>query len=200
MRKSELIIGCCLLCATIFSVQAQTNFHKGVAVTNAFYSGAGEWIKASNTNCLIWNSFPRGDESVTWSGGILNGKAHGKGIIQWFTNGTPTTSFHGEVHDGKSDGYGIAKDVDGTWVKGYWDQGSFKDGEGEEMLAGGVRYKGVIKNGRFNGRGEMIWPDDRKLSGEWKDSKLVGVGTLVFKEGGSMKVKQTSKGIERADE
>src|SRR5205085_596403 len=88
---------------------AQPNGGLGLVVTNKFYSACGKWMQASNTNCVLWSSFPRDGESVVWSGGGADGKAHGKGIVQWFTNGVPTTSYIGEVRGGLSDGHGIAK-------------------------------------------------------------------------------------------
>jgi hypothetical protein len=88
---------------------AQAKDELGPVVTNKFYSASGKWMQASNTNCVLWNSFPTNGESVTWSGNLLDGKAHGKGIIQWFTNGVPTTSYIGEVKGGLADGHGLQK-------------------------------------------------------------------------------------------
>jgi hypothetical protein len=73
---------------------------------------------------------------------------------------------------------------------------SYKEGLGEEMMKGGVKYQGRFKQDRFDGSGELIWPNGNKLSGVWKDSKLVGVGILTQPSGKTLKVKQTDKGIE----
>src|SRR5687767_10410401 len=91
--------------------------------TNEFYySSAGRFIKTSNTNCLVWNSFPKEGESVTWTGGVVDGKSHGKGLLQWFTNGVPTSSYEGEMKDGYADGQGVSKapifSVEGKWATG----------------------------------------------------------------------------------
>jgi len=188
------------------------------AVTNKFYSSSGKWVQVSNKNCMIWGSWPRGGESVNWSGGVADGKAYGEGILQWFTNGIPTSSYEGEVKDGLADGHGIAKgsgeEYEGEWKRGSlvstngtikyadgnWYRGDIKDGfktgHGEELMKGGVRYVGQFKNDRFNGKGEMFLPNGDRMAGEWRDSKLVGVGTYHKKSGDSFKVKQTESGIE----
>jgi hypothetical protein len=186
--------------------------------TNRFYAASGKWTEASNTNCLVWNSYPRDGESVTWSGDVVDGKAQGTGIVQWFTNGVPTTSYEGEMKHGMADGHGIAKGPSGLtegefkdgclasktmtvhypnggWYKGEQKDG-FKDGQGEEMMPGG-RYIGHFKRERFDGAGELLLPNGDKISGDWKDSKLVGVGTYTRSNGDSFKVQQTDKGIER---
>ena len=189
--------------------------------TNKYHSASGKWLKASNTNCLMWDSFARESESVTWSGDVVDGKAFGKGVVQWFTNGVPTTSYEGEMREGLADGHGIARGY-GTTVEGEFKEGTpvsritihyptggwykgeskdgFKEGQGEEvMIAGGAstRYMGQFKRDRFDGPGVMIWPNGGKVSGDWKDFKLVGSGTYTWTNGDTFKVKMTAKGIER---
>src|SRR5262245_59083271 len=73
-------------------------------VQDKFYSSSGKWVKTSNTNCLVWCSFPRDNESVTWTGAVKDGKANGEGKMQWFTNNVATTSYEGEVKGGLADG------------------------------------------------------------------------------------------------
>jgi hypothetical protein len=190
-------------------------------VTNKFYSASGKWVRASNTNCLLWSSFPREGEAVTWTGGVLDWKAHGRGIVQWFTNGIPTTSYCGAVKCGLADGHGIAKgpqeEYEGDWSRGSlnctnatikyadrnWYRGEIKDGfksgQGEELMKGG-RYIGEFKYDRFNGKGELLLPNGDKITGEWRDSRLDGIGIYHRKEGSSFKVRQTKTGIERVTE
>lgn len=188
-------------------------------LTNKFYSSSGKWVQVSNTNCVLWNSWPTDGESVTWSGGVVSGKADGKGTVQWFTNGVPTTSYIGGMKGGLADGRGIAKSAleefegewslgnlastngtikypDGNWYKGEIKNG-FKTGRGEELMKGGHRYVGQFKDGLFHGKGEWVLPNGDRIIGEWRDSKLDGIGTYQIKGGGSFKVRQTQAGIER---
>jgi len=207
-----------ILCgAPCISLHSQTNLVPDQTNADEFYSASGKWVAASNTNCLIWNSFPRADESVTWSGAVVGGKAHGTGVVQWFTNGTPTTRYSGEMKGGLQDGHGTAFYYDLYSVEGDFKRGRLisktvtirnrgkgwykgepnKNGQGEEMMDGGVRYIGHFKQGRFDGAGVMIWPNGDSITGEWKDSKLAGIGTYTRTNGESFKVKMTEKGIEQ---
>jgi hypothetical protein len=204
--------------ASQIKLRAQTNDDSALTVTNKFYSSSGKWFKTSNANCLIWNSFPHDGETVTWSGGVVDGKAAGTGIVQWLTNGIPTSKYEGEMKSGLSDGHGImdghGETTEGEFKQGclvstnimihYSDGGSykgqakdgFKEGEGQEMMKGGVKYTGHFVHDRFNGTGEMLWPSGDKLTGNWKNSVLSGVGTYKQSTGQSFSVKMTDKGIE----
>jgi hypothetical protein len=44
------------------------------------------WI-TTDKGCKVWNPNPQPNESVTWSGECINGKAHGNGILIWYKNG-----------------------------------------------------------------------------------------------------------------
>ena len=210
-----------LCCSPWMSLQSQTNFVYDQTGTNMFYSASGKWITASNTNCLIWSSFPRVGETATWSGSVIDAKAHGTGVVQWFTNGIPTSRYAGEMKAGRQDGHGtsfyynlfsvegefkdggliskivIVRNSGEGWYKGEHIDG-VKNGQGEEVMKGGVRYSGRFKQGRFDGAGVMIWPNGDRLTGDWKDSQLAGIGTLTRTNGESIRVNRTEKGIERA--
>lgn len=45
----------------------------------------GNWI-ITDKGCKVWNPSPQPNESVTWSGECVDGKAHGNGILQWYQN------------------------------------------------------------------------------------------------------------------
>jgi hypothetical protein len=226
MHKSKTILRLRIICLTslIYGaspmiLHSQTNPVSELIATNKFYSTSGKWIKASNTNCLVWDSFPRDGESVTWSGSVMDGKPDGKGVVQWFTNGTPSTMYEGEMKNGLADGHGIAEShgyttegdfengrlvskniiihySTGGWYKGE-NRDGFKEGQGEEMMDGGIKYIGHFKQDRFDGQGTMTWPNGDKITGNWKGSKLAGVGTYTPSSGQSFQVKMTDKGIER---
>lgn len=91
------VVSSSLLTVNLLAQPGSTN---EPAVTNKFYAASGKWVQASNTNGVIWSSWPRMGESVTWKGGVLDGKAHGKGMVQWYTNGVPTTQYEGELKGG----------------------------------------------------------------------------------------------------
>ncbi len=200
-------------------LHSQTNSLENQTPTNKFFSESGIWVKAYNTNCLIWNSFPRDGESVSWSGRVVDGHAQGSGVLQWFTNGVPTSRYEGEMKEGRMDGHGITSNhvvsTEGDFKRGllvpgivkihYASGGSyegeakdgFKEGQGTEVMAGGVKFVGQFKRDKFDGAGKMIWPNGDTVAGEWKNSQLVGAGTLIRADGESIKVKMSDKGIER---
>ena len=125
-------------------------------------------------------------ETVTWSGAVVDGKAHGTGVVQWFTNGIPTSryvrgnesgpsrrsrhiillrsfSVEGEFKDGRLISKIVTVRNSGEgWYRGEHIDG-VKNGQGEEVMKGGVRYNGRFKQGRFDGAGVMIWPNGDKL-------------------------------------
>jgi serine/threonine protein kinase len=55
--------------------------------------------------------------------------------------------------------------------------GEFKadglDGLGVETLANGERYEGSFRNGKRNGYGQVVGPDERARASRWDDGKLV---------------------------
>jgi len=43
----------------------------------------GQWFPTDKPNCNIWNPRHYPEETATWSGDCLNGKAHGFGSTTW---------------------------------------------------------------------------------------------------------------------
>jgi len=43
----------------------------------------GRWFPTDKPNCSIWNPRPYPEETATWSGNCLNGRAHGFGRTTW---------------------------------------------------------------------------------------------------------------------
>lgn len=78
------------------------------------------WITATNQPCKIWNPEPQANESVTWSGGCVDGLASGKGVLRWTENGMPDIEFDGEYAHGKRNGAGVLVTPDGHRMVGEW--------------------------------------------------------------------------------
>jgi hypothetical protein len=123
------------------------------------------------------------------------GLANGHGIASSAGN-----TFEGDFRNGNLSSIIVTIHyATGGWYKGE-NKGGFKEGEGEEMMpggVGGVRYVGHFERDRFEGAGVMIWPNGDKLAGDWRDSQLSGSGTYVQSNGDSFKVKMTPNGITR---
>lgn len=48
---------------------------------------SGLWVVDENSQCQIWNSYPKPNESVRWSGACKEGYADGLGIAEWYRDG-----------------------------------------------------------------------------------------------------------------
>ncbi|MDP2755165.1 MAG: hypothetical protein Q8P40_12360 [Nitrospirota bacterium] len=70
------IMKCLLITIILFINFFLSNF------TNA---AEPNWI-TTDKGCKVWNPFPKPNESVTWSGECVDGKAHGYGVLQWYEN------------------------------------------------------------------------------------------------------------------
>jgi len=46
-------------------------------------SAEGIWFPTDKPNCQVWNPNPSSEETASWSGACLSGKAHGKGSTTW---------------------------------------------------------------------------------------------------------------------
>lgn len=55
------------------------------------------------------------------------------------------------------------KNEDGDWELGK------TSGFGSDIWPDGTRYKGEIKNCKYNGKGSYRWTDGRMFEGTWKD-------------------------------
>jgi hypothetical protein len=93
---------------------------------------AGEWIADANTGCQVWNSAPVANESITWSGKCLDGKATGNGVTQWYKNGNSNGRFEGEYRDGKM-------------KKGIY------------TYPNGDKYEGEYRDSKMEGNGTFMW-------------------------------------------
>ncbi len=86
------------------------------------------WIEIANQpGCYMWNLHPSPEETVTWSGACIDGKASGKGKEVWRFREDgewKTTSGEGEQRDGKRQGHWVWHLSSGnTW------EGPYVDGE-----------------------------------------------------------------------
>jgi hypothetical protein len=123
----------------------------------------GRWQQLENkASCIAWNAYPKPNETVTWSGACLNGKAEGRGTLlgRYLQNGEwKTEKYEGEMKDGKQHRRGVL-----VW-------------------ASGASYDGEWKDGTWHGRGVYV-TDVERYDGEWKDGKVgcdMEVGQREFK-------------------
>ena len=139
-----------ILMMAVFSASYSVSAYSGGWVANDSTS-AGEWIADASTQCQVWNSNPSPNESIKWSGPCSDGKASGKGVLQWFKNGVPDGQDEGEFRDGKMHGKGISTTADG------------------------IRYEGVFFDGKPNGNGVLTftYPDGSRIEADFRAGEKI---------------------------
>ena len=137
-----------------------------------------EWIADSKTGCKIWNSSPKPNETIAWSGDCKIGLAQGRGVLQWFLDGKRGDRYEGEYRGGQANGRGVYTYTDGSHYDGEWREGR-RNGRGVFTFTNGNLYDGEFKDGNFNGRGVFTFADGNRYVGEFKDNKVNGTGILV---------------------
>lgn len=67
----------------------------------------GYFIKDASSQCRVWFKHTFSEDSITWSGGCVNGYAEGKGTMLGFTKGKQTCRYTGFLSMGKPNGKGV---------------------------------------------------------------------------------------------
>uniref|UniRef100_UPI0040563CA8 MORN repeat-containing protein n=1 Tax=Candidatus Electronema sp. TaxID=2698783 RepID=UPI0040563CA8 len=142
----------------------------------------GDWITDAKTGCKVWNPVPASDESITWSGTCKDGKADGKGSLDWYKNSELQSTITGVLQDGR-----CVQDCSVTTKGGDSYVGEMKDnlphGKGKITRADGGKYEGEIKDGERHGQGTLQFASGEVYSGEWKNGRMDGKGELVSADG-----------------
>ncbi len=131
-------------------------------LTSFAQSNQEKYIKANNSNCLIFDYNYAVKDSVTWTGNCLNNCADGYGIATWKKNGIDSCKYTGYLKAGKLQGRGKLE-----YGNSYSSQGTFI-------------------NGRLQGKG-VINDDGNVMEGSFVNNTLQGAGKMTFKTGLSMK-------------
>lgn len=123
-------------------------------------------------NGIAVKTFPSG---ATYSGNFENGKAEGYGTYKWID---------GRVYEGfwradKQQGKGKLTFPNGEIYEGDWNNGK-REGVGKLTKPNGYVYIGDWKNNKENGRG-TVQIDEKTLIGIWKDGKRNGIALLTQK-------------------
>ena len=182
----------------------------GVALLAAlpWVAVADQWIADPITGTTVWAQGDTPNQSISWSGAAIDGKAHGPGVLTWIDNGEIAGRFAGEMVAGKAEGVGelwlrredgfihYTGEIAGSIVEGVG-VALLPDGtriEGEfvaEMMHGRVKitrpdgssYTGQVERNESHGRGIQITAAGEKYLGEFVSGKRQGRGTLVYANG-----------------
>jgi hypothetical protein len=146
----------------------------------------GGWRPTVNKDCRVWDAMPQPDETVTWSGACLDGKASGRGseVFRFREHGVSKEErYDGEMRGGMLHGRGtLAYDngdrFDGSFVAGE------RVGRGTYAHANGDRYDGDFTDDQPTGRGTFTYHNGGRYEGDFVDGKFEGHGTFTFADGG----------------
>ena len=103
------------------------------------------WSIAENQPCQLYNLSPKPGETVTWSGGCVEGKAPGEGRVVW-RDSKGESVYEGGMRDGKPHGHGTYTFADGSRYEGEWRDGK-PHGHGTYTRAHGRRHEGEWREG-----------------------------------------------------
>ncbi len=129
---------------------------------------------------MFWDDSEDALAAARWSGPAMDGKAEGRGTLQYVTRGKDgrETTAQGEaaMKAGKLDGKASLRWSDGTTYDGYYKEG-LKDGKGIGRWPDGRVYEGDYKAGLPDGQGVLREADGRVFAGEfkngWPDGKVL---------------------------
>lgn len=137
--------------------------------------------QATSSGCLVWNPIPEPSETVTWSGGCVDGKASGFGteVFRYRELGVwKEERYVGEMEGGRLNGRGTL-----SYDNGDRYEGEFRDGKpagrGMFTFLDGRRYEGDVADGHFHGRGIYTFPDGAQYAGGFAHGLANGAGTLT---------------------
>ena len=117
-------------------------------------AGAGCWMEyADRRGCYTWNPNPQPEETVTWSGRCVNGRASGRGKRVWRyrkDGAWESSSGEGGFRDGHEHGRWILRFADGTVSEGAYAAGK-RSGHWIVRGADGKTWEGVYAGRKLQG-------------------------------------------------
>ena len=138
------------------------------------------WMETANQpGCHIWNRYPAPEETVTWSGACVDGKASGKGEVVWRLREDEVwrrgSSGHGEKREGKSVGHWVIH----TPSREVW-QGSYVDGE---LHGRWVRRGSRGEHWECRNHGERVHKNHPLCATEAADDKMQVTKGITLRSG-----------------
>ena len=141
------------------------------------YSYEGDFVngKANGKGTEIISNI---DNKYVYVGDFVNGNFQGKGKIVW-SNGN---SYEGDFVQSFRSGKGIY-----TWTNGEIYEGDYnkneRTGTGKYIWANGDVYEGDFKNAERTGFGKYTWQNGDVYEGQFVKNKIEGNGKKTYKDG-----------------
>ncbi len=144
------------------------------------------WQEVANLpGCRIWNSYPKEEETVTWSGGCADGRAAGMGkeTWRWKEDGqSKTDMYEGPYVDGKANGHWVERFASGNVLEGPYVDGK-RHGHWVLRYADGGVDEGPYADGERNGHWVLRWPAGAVEEGPFVDGEKHGHWVERFADG-----------------
>lgn len=121
------------------------------------------------------------DESVSWSGACVDGRASGYGIevFRYRDKGVwKEERYVGEMQGGKLHGQGTLRADDGVRYDGEFSDGK-RSGRGVLTYTDGTRYEGDFQDGQLHGSGSVTFPNGARYVGKFRNGLPDGFGALT---------------------
>jgi len=148
-------------------------------------SRAPNWLEA-RTDCEVRNVYDgrrwrqAKTTTVTWNGVCVDGRAQGRGVLEWFRDGRPTIRYEGDMSRGRMTGRGEMAER-GTRYRGVFENGDLRDGTAD--YPGGTRYEGRWYYGGWT-KGVLTGSGGRRrMVGRWYEGRMTGPGVAEGPEG-----------------
>lgn len=141
------------------------------------------WLADPQTGCKVWHDGTGTNRTFTWTGGCKNGFLEGNGTLQWLEAGEPAEKYTGPLLRGKPHGKGVliwsfpAARYEGGFVEGQ------RSGKGTQTFANGDRFEGDWLNDQPHGKGLYTWLNEDKYQGDFVKGKAQGRGVKLWTDG-----------------
>ena len=139
-----------------------------------------QWVSCGNS-CMLLDPYYSDGVTFEWTGGSVNGKAHGFGKALKYNNGVWESTYEGEYKNGIREGHGKFTHADGSVHEGTFINGQLM-GKGTVITDDGHYYEGNFINYRCHGKGKQIMANGSIMEG-WFVSDEFYTGKYVSHTG-----------------
>ena len=140
---------------------------------------------------LAMEQYAYSNVTISWSGPVKNGKAHGRGKMTRYADGKVENVYDGYYVDGIREGQGRITYADGTIINASFSGGKMT-GDVSLSKPTGEKYNGNMVNYRYYGKGTYYFPTGDKYEGVFRNGQFY-TGKYTFNNGG---VKYYQRGTE----
>ena len=146
----------------------------------------GNWIRDLDTDIYIWNPDPRGNESITWSGGYVQDGdykyADGSGVVTWYRDGKLIQTDTGSFEHGRHHGQFKHELRSGNVIYSRWEHGKEIDEKNVNFEAAKqtfLDYHNSITAGDFRAAYNMLTDNQKQRMGSDLKSYASGYATTI---------------------